>query len=68
MRQRLIKAVLAALFTGLGVAAAPALAQQMPAWESQLYEAAKKEKEFTVYTTPRKRHGYARRSTPGIPA
>ena len=50
MRQRLIKAVLAALFTGLGIAAAPALAQQMPAWESQLYEAAKKEKEFTVYT------------------
>jgi iron(III) transport system substrate-binding protein len=35
----------AALFT----AAAPARSQ-MPAWEKTLYEAAKKEKEFTVYT------------------
>lgn len=33
----------------LAVAAAPLYAQ-MPAWEKQLYEAAKKEKELTIYT------------------
>jgi iron(III) transport system substrate-binding protein len=33
----------------LGLAAAPLYAQ-MPAWEKQLYEAAKKEKELTIYT------------------
>jgi iron(III) transport system substrate-binding protein len=46
----LVKAALATIFATLGAAAAPVLAQQMPAWEAQLYEAAKKEKEFTVYT------------------
>jgi iron(III) transport system substrate-binding protein len=33
----------------LAIASSSALAQ-MPAWEKELYEAAKKEKEFTVYT------------------
>jgi iron(III) transport system substrate-binding protein len=42
--------VLAGFCGALGIAAAPVLAQQMPAWEAELYEAAKKEKEFTVYT------------------
>jgi iron(III) transport system substrate-binding protein len=40
--------LLAGLALTLSIAV-PALAQ-MPAWEKQLYEAAKKEKEFTVYT------------------
>jgi len=40
--------VLCALALAL-VVALPALAQ-MPAWEKQLYEAAKKEKELTIYT------------------
>lgn len=39
----------ALLGTALTLAAIPASAQ-MPAWEKELYEAAKKEKQFTVYT------------------
>ena len=50
MKHRSIRIALAAATVVLGVAAAPVQAQQMPAWEAQLYEAAKKEKEFTVYT------------------
>ena len=50
MTRRIIRAVLAPVCVALGIAAAPAQAQQMPAWEAQLYEAAKKEQEFTVYT------------------
>jgi len=41
-------AALLAVFLATAGSAAYA---QMPAWEQQLYEAAKKEKEFTVYTT-----------------
>lgn len=41
--------ILMALMAVLALAAGPALAQ-MPAWEKDLYEAAKKEKELTVYT------------------
>ena len=50
MTRQSMRVVLAPLCVAFGIAAAPALAQQMPAWEAQLYEAAKKEKEFTVYT------------------
>jgi iron(III) transport system substrate-binding protein len=50
MTRLAIRFALAIFCAPLGIAAAPALAQQMPAWEAQLYEAAKKEKEFTVYT------------------
>jgi len=50
MRHQSIRIVLATFCAALGIAAGPAAAQQMPAWEAQLYEAAKKEKEFTVYT------------------
>jgi len=49
MKRRTIGRLLALLGAAAGIAAAPALAQ-MPAWEKDLYEAAKKEKEFTVYT------------------
>jgi iron(III) transport system substrate-binding protein len=46
-----IRAILAPVGIALGIAAAPASAQQqMAPWEAQLYEAAKKEKEFTIYT------------------
>lgn len=48
--RRAIGAALAPFFAALGLAGSPAQAQQMPAWEAQLYEAAKKEKQFTVYT------------------
>jgi iron(III) transport system substrate-binding protein len=41
--------ILMVLMAVLALAAGPALAQ-MPAWEKDLYEAAKKEKELTVYT------------------
>lgn len=50
MKHRSISIALAAATVVLGVAAAPVQAQQMPPWEAHLYEAAKKEKEFTVYT------------------
>ena len=40
---------MAVLVAALALAAGPARAQ-MPGWEKALYEAAKKEKEFTVYT------------------
>ena len=50
MTLRAIRAVLAPICAALCVATAPAQAQQMPAWEAHLYEAAKKEKEFTVYS------------------
>ena len=46
-----IKGALTPFCVALGIAAAPVMAQQMPAWEAQLYEAAKKEKAFTVYTS-----------------
>lgn len=41
----------AALLTLFLATAGSAAYAEMPAWEQQLYEAAKKEKEFTVYTT-----------------
>jgi iron(III) transport system substrate-binding protein len=44
-----IRTLFAPLCLALGVAAAPAFAQMAP-WEAELYEAAKKEKEFTIYT------------------
>ena len=49
MSRNTIRSFLALLGAAAGIAAAPALAQ-MPAWEKDLYEAAKKEKQFTVYT------------------
>jgi iron(III) transport system substrate-binding protein len=49
MKQGMSRWVLALLGAVLTVVAVPAWAQ-MPAWEKDLYEAAKKEKEFTVYT------------------
>lgn len=49
MRHNTIRYFLALLGAVLTIAAAPARAQ-MPAWEQQLYDAAKKEKQFTVYT------------------
>lgn len=49
MSHNTIRYFLALLGAVLTVAAAPARAQ-MPAWEQQLYDAAKKEKQFTVYT------------------
>lgn len=49
MKNSIISNVLALLCAALTMAAAPARAQ-MPAWEKDLYEAAKKEKQLTVYT------------------
>jgi iron(III) transport system substrate-binding protein len=49
MSRRTIGCFLTLLGAALTIAAAPVQAQ-MPAWEKQLYEAAKKEGEFTVYT------------------
>ena len=49
MNRSAIRGFVALLGTVVAVAAAPARAQ-MPAWEKELYEAAKKEKQFTVYT------------------
>jgi iron(III) transport system substrate-binding protein len=49
MKRRTIGRLLAIAAMGAGIAAAPVMAE-MPAWEKTLYEAAKKEKEFTVYT------------------
>src|SRR5450830_681820 len=49
MTHNTIRCFLALLGAALTIAAAP-LRAQMPAWEKQLYEAAKKEKQFTVYT------------------
>jgi len=49
MSHNTIRGSLALLCAALAVAAAPVRAQ-MPAWEQQLYDAAKKEKQFTVYT------------------
>jgi iron(III) transport system substrate-binding protein len=49
MSHNTIRYFLALLGAVLTIAAAPARAQ-MPAWEQQLYDAAKKEKQFTVYT------------------
>ena len=49
MNRRMISLLLALLSAVLTAAAVPAQAQ-MAAWDKTLYEAAKKEKEFTVYT------------------
>ena len=49
MSHNTIRCFLALLGAALTIAAAPVRAQ-MPAWEQQLYDAAKKEKQFTVYT------------------
>ena len=49
MSHTTIRCFVALLGAVLTIAVAPARAQ-MPAWEQQLYEAAKKEKQFTVYT------------------
>jgi iron(III) transport system substrate-binding protein len=49
MNRRMISLFLALASVALTAAAVPAQAQ-MAAWEKSLYEAAKKEKEFTVYT------------------
>ena len=49
MSRNATRCLLALLGAVLITAAAPVRAQ-MPAWEKQLYDAAKKEKQFTVYT------------------
>lgn len=49
MNHRVATWILSLAATVLSLGAGPALAQ-MPAWEKDLYEAAKKEREFTVYT------------------
>jgi iron(III) transport system substrate-binding protein len=49
MSRKMIRFFLALVGAALTLAAVP-LRAQMPAWEQQLYEAAKKEKQFTVYT------------------
>ena len=49
MSHTTIRCLLALLGAALTIAAAP-VRSQMPAWEQQLYDAAKKEKQFTVYT------------------
>jgi iron(III) transport system substrate-binding protein len=49
MNHNTIRCFLALLGAALTIAAAP-VRSQMPAWEQQLYDAAKKEKQFTVYT------------------
>jgi iron(III) transport system substrate-binding protein len=49
MTHNTIRCFLALLGAALTIAAAP-VRSQMPAWEQQLYDAAKKEKQFTVYT------------------
>lgn len=49
MKQNKSRCFLALVGVALTVAAVHAQAE-MPAWEKQLYEAAKKEKQFTVYT------------------
>jgi iron(III) transport system substrate-binding protein len=49
MSHNTIRCFLALLGATLIIAPAPVRAQ-MPAWEQQLYDAAKKEKQFTVYT------------------
>ena len=49
MKTLSFRTVLGSLCVALGVAAAPAAAQMAP-WEAELYEAAKKEKAFTVYS------------------
>lgn len=45
-----IRSILASACAALGLVAGSASAQ-MADWEAKLYEAAKKEKEFTVYTS-----------------
>ena len=50
MIDRTLTRVLSALVVGLAFVAGPVSAQMAP-WEQELYEAAKKEKELTVYTT-----------------
>ena len=49
MKHRIATWILMVLTAVLALGAGPALAQ-MPSWEKELYEAAKKEKDFTVYT------------------
>jgi len=49
MRQNAIRCFLALLGAAVTITAFPAWGQ-MPAWEKDLYDAAKKEKQFTVYT------------------
>ncbi|MFA7666063.1 MAG: extracellular solute-binding protein [Burkholderiaceae bacterium] len=46
-----IRTVLAATFAAAGLSMAGAASAQMADWEAKLYEAAKQEKEFTVYTS-----------------
>jgi len=52
MQQRMMGLLVALLCAALcaGIAASASAQAPMPAWEKSLYEAAKKEKEFTVYT------------------
>jgi iron(III) transport system substrate-binding protein len=49
MNRRVVNRILTLLAAVITIGAGPALAQ-MPAWEKELYEAARKEKELTVYT------------------
>src|SRR5512140_1829645 len=58
MRHDTIRCFLALLGAVLTIAAAPARAQ-MPPWEKELYEAAKKEKQFTVYSAHYNTEGMA---------
>jgi iron(III) transport system substrate-binding protein len=58
MSHNTIRCFLALLGAALAIAAAP-VRSQMPAWEQQLYEAAKKEKQFTVYSAHYNTEGMA---------
>ena len=59
MRDRSIRGVLALVCAVVSLAALPARAQTMAPWEKELYEAAKKEKQFTVYTAHYNTEGIA---------
>jgi iron(III) transport system substrate-binding protein len=58
MSPNAIRGFLALLCAALTIAAAP-VRSQMPAWEKELYEAAKKEKQFTVYSAHYNTEGMA---------
>ncbi len=50
MKQNTFRGFFLALLGAVLIIAAAPVRAQMPAWEQQLYDAAKKEKQFTVYT------------------
>lgn len=49
MKKHIFRTMLGSIFVALGMSVASATAQMAP-WEAELYEAAKKEKAFTIYT------------------